>query len=694
MSCKKDSNNEEDPKTTLQPISLVGNITISSAIPSEKIGTLKIVSGFFENPVTDNSGKSQNVHKKTSNDISKTCQVETLVNTVQLHTITNNGLPMYYGLSINATEGEQIPFNEETTAISLIFLHRLFIGNNPATATIVVEKIKNSASFPNLVSEIKTILLNGHLNNQSPYIETSELKNYTLVVAETLNQLNENKNIEQNGLQIFNTKKVGSEIHFQIRNSKKRYSTIYAHEYKGGQLLDAQIKVVNESNGFTPFDWVGSGEFSWVQAWYEIFTLDVKNQIIEDSPVFAVEAENAEKIYIKCYGLGVAGNSFPEFGSKSFIRGSGAMAMTSVFDYALPLVSLVTGINDFPQKGSLLRGRPADHPLRKLVERWAEKFVKDNELHTDLQVASSNNDVKAICVRLAKATAEYVFDPENVKSYFDLIKQSTNMTAEMESKVKNALDYVRIVKAAEIAESSVNLGEAIYATFTTKWETEFIIDKTTGNNVSVPTDGLIAYFPFNGNANDESVNHVNGTVNGNATLTSDRNENINSAYLFSGSYNDYIATSNSPVYNLGNNISICAWVKPSQNGGYVVTAGRDIVNGSYRMGDASFFTQVSYSGVNGPAFVKSLPLNEWSFMVGTLDGTVSKFYLNGVFVNEATISSPFTANIDCHSLMIGRHSTYCTPDTYYPYPFAGSIDDVRLYNRALTENEVKALYNE
>jgi hypothetical protein len=214
------------------------------------------------------------------------------------------------------------------------------------------------------------------------------------------------------------------------------------------------------------------------------------------------------------------------------------------------------------------------------------------------------------------------------------------------------------------------------------------------SNGVIPTDGLIAYFPFNGNANDESENHVNGTVNGGATLTSDRKMAPNSAYLFSGGYNDYIATSNSPVYNLGNNMSICAWVKPSQNGGYVVSAGRDVANGSFRLTDATFATQVNYNGVNGPDFVKSPSLNEWSFMVGTLDGLVSRFYLNGVFVNEATISSPFVANIDCHSLMIGRHSTYCTPTDFYPYPFAGAIDDVRLYDRALTESEILALYYE
>ena len=49
----------------------------------------------------------------------------------------------------------------------------------------------------------------------------------------------------------------------------------------------------------------------------------------------------------------------------------------------------------------------------------------------------------------------------------------------------------------------------------------------------VPTDGLVAYYPFNGNANDESGNGHHGTVIG-ATLTSDRDGNENSSYSFDG----------------------------------------------------------------------------------------------------------------------------------------------------------------
>ena len=61
----------------------------------------------------------------------------------------------------------------------------------------------------------------------------------------------------------------------------------------------------------------------------------------------------------------------------------------------------------------------------------------------------------------------------------------------------------------------------------------------------VPTNGLVGWWPFNGNANDESGNNNNGTVNG-ATLTADRFGNVNKAYSFVGGNN----------INIPNNISI------------------------------------------------------------------------------------------------------------------------------------------
>src|SRR4051812_11254471 len=71
--------------------------------------------------------------------------------------------------------------------------------------------------------------------------------------------------------------------------------------------------------------------------------------------------------------------------------------------------------------------------------------------------------------------------------------------------------------------------------------------------------GLKAYYPFTGNANDVSGNNNNPVFN-NATLTSDRLGNANSAYHFNGT-NNYMQIPNSPMLNTTNKMSIVAWVK-------------------------------------------------------------------------------------------------------------------------------------
>ena len=78
----------------------------------------------------------------------------------------------------------------------------------------------------------------------------------------------------------------------------------------------------------------------------------------------------------------------------------------------------------------------------------------------------------------------------------------------------------------------------------------------------VPTNGLVGYWPFNGNAQDESGNLNHGIVNG-ATLTTDRNGVANKAYSFDG-VNDNIFINNN-FFNIGwNEFTISIWYNLNQ----------------------------------------------------------------------------------------------------------------------------------
>jgi hypothetical protein len=76
----------------------------------------------------------------------------------------------------------------------------------------------------------------------------------------------------------------------------------------------------------------------------------------------------------------------------------------------------------------------------------------------------------------------------------------------------------------------------------------------------IPTNGLVAFYPFNGNAKDESGNNNDGDVLG-SSLAPDRCSSPDSAYLFNGTDN-YILIQNSPSLNFTNAITLCAWIKP------------------------------------------------------------------------------------------------------------------------------------
>jgi hypothetical protein len=209
----------------------------------------------------------------------------------------------------------------------------------------------------------------------------------------------------------------------------------------------------------------------------------------------------------------------------------------------------------------------------------------------------------------------------------------------------------------------------------------------------VPTNGLVGWWPFNGNANDESGNGNNGTVNG-ATLTVDRFGVADKAYSFDG-VNDFIEIANNNLINPGN-ISISLWIKPNallttSNFGPTLVSKRENSGwgGAYQMniGGNSFWADWTING-NGGIYHNDLPAS--SIQVGVLahlvythDNNFVRLYLNGVLVEEEP--SP------------GALSPNTLPLTFATRPgglqfFNGSLDDIGIWNRALTECEIKDLY--
>ena len=217
-------------------------------------------------------------------------------------------------------------------------------------------------------------------------------------------------------------------------------------------------------------------------------------------------------------------------------------------------------------------------------------------------------------------------------------------------------------------------------------------------------DGLVAHYPFNGNANDESGNGNDGTVYG-ATLIEDRFGNVNSAYSFDGS-NDYIE-STSDLFS-GNEITTSLWafVDISSSGG-VLLEKIDVIeqNGSnygtsMGKGDELLYINVrtedsrddnDYYASKTSDSETPIQENSWIHIVQTLTSDKTELFINGQLAATYNLPEGFIPYMGDAPLQIGGFplSNHGSKEEAY---FHGIIDDIRIYNRPLSETEIQTLY--
>jgi hypothetical protein len=211
----------------------------------------------------------------------------------------------------------------------------------------------------------------------------------------------------------------------------------------------------------------------------------------------------------------------------------------------------------------------------------------------------------------------------------------------------------------------------------------------------IPTTGLIAYYTFTGNANDLSGNGVNGTVNG-ATLTTDRFGNANSAYSFNGS-NNYIQFSDTkmPTGNSSRTFSIWTNFQGNTGWGSLLSYGKETATGNHNELLVSKNGVIDYDYFNINSISNdSISQNNWFHIVYVFDNTIgTKIYVNGVLttlkVSGISLSS---TNISSINTLLSGTMTVGNTNNNNNYWYKGSIDDIAIYNRAITSTEVLSLY--
>jgi len=216
--------------------------------------------------------------------------------------------------------------------------------------------------------------------------------------------------------------------------------------------------------------------------------------------------------------------------------------------------------------------------------------------------------------------------------------------------------------------------------------------------------GLVAYYPFNGNANDESGHENDGIVYG-AELTTDRHGNMNSSYLFDRDLKSWIKASADDLPTNERTVSLWFYAN-DEDSTHIFGYGGGACNGSgtswlmmiFQKDNAEDAYQVQSHYRDNRVLCKftQAPIGKWYHWIITTDSSGTRMYVNGeclcvesnVFVNNTFVEGKI--------LSIG---TIPDCDAIKPHLdesrvfFDGKIDDVRIYNRSLSETEAKELYN-
>lgn len=331
------------------------------------------------------------------------------------------------------------------------------------------------------------------------------------------------------------------------------------------------------------------------------------------------------------------------------------------------------------------------------------------------------------CSKNDNGSPDYNADKTVLKSLIDSLQSVSDTSSEGNKPGQ----YVTGAKTA--LDSVINLAKDVFSanTYTQEQVNNAIsnlrraaVTFSSKRLKEVSPENLMGYWKFNGNANDSSGNHndgefktnwfnvVSGTpVDGGTmpTLVSDRFGNENAACYFEKG-----ATVEVPYKNSLNpkNITITLWLKTDaiSGGGDYIFALRRWFGYKLNLQTSNFLYFTVYKGDNNWVMDddggsgSTVPLGTWVFAAVSYDNSTNtgKFYLNGALVKTltnktgppATLTTPYNLTIGNEMPKSKYNITDSNdPDYYYgPDNFTGTLDDVRLYNTALADNEVLSIY--
>lgn len=217
----------------------------------------------------------------------------------------------------------------------------------------------------------------------------------------------------------------------------------------------------------------------------------------------------------------------------------------------------------------------------------------------------------------------------------------------------------------------------------------------------IPTNGLVAYYPFNNDtANDASGNGNNGTNFG-ATPATDRFGKANSCYHFNG--DAFIRAKDTTLLDLTYSFTFSLWVKLDTTSTFPATTGLQLLVGKwtnsaadqayvFEIADPSHARITIMTDPSSTVFSHhaqtDFAIHNWHHLVVTYDSSTIRHYVDGSL--DTTIAQTGHIHDGPGALTIGAHDANVVPRRW----LFGSLDDIRIYNRALDSTEIQALYHE
>jgi hypothetical protein len=277
----------------------------------------------------------------------------------------------------------------------------------------------------------------------------------------------------------------------------------------------------------------------------------------------------------------------------------------------------------------------------------------DNNVLTNSYSGDANGVGSLITLRLNNT------DGTNIAFYATIDTNKTVITIDPTNNLPHS-QAVYVAIGSTVEDAADNSITAANATFTTTMD-----------------PSLEAFYPFIGNANDLTSNGRDLAVFDITNLIAGKDNSPNSAYSFDG-VGDYLETENIPSFN---NYTISLWANPASSGTFeAMFSSSDNSNKGFQIDlDGSNF-RIRIAGVGNLILGTALLNGDWTFIAFTYDGTNSIGYMND---NITDNDSGGTTEFNRFRIGQNRNGT-----TY----FAGAIDELKIYNRALTASEISSLY--